>query len=278
MDRELIMTGIGGQGVQLAAAVVARAALLEGRDVQVFGSYGGMMRGGATESTVVVADRSVESPPTVASTWSVVLMHHEHAAPVLARLDPDGVLFVNTTVVDRPDVAGGCTVIEVPAHDIAVTLGSAMAASMVMIGAYAAVTGLVGLASLSAASRPRCRPTGPSTPPSTTRPCGPGSSRCPRTVPAWPDPVARREGAAAGDHPGHPGHRRRGVQGVRPLHRRCPPGVLVMTEHEINARGYRYPRLLPGCTGCRACSQICPDFVFQVYKYETPETLPGGPA
>jgi len=54
----------------------------------------------------------------------------------------------------------------------------------------------------------------------------------------------------------------------------CPPGVLVMTDLETNSRGYRYPRLLPGCTGCQACSQICPDFVFQVYKYETPLELP----
>jgi 2-oxoglutarate ferredoxin oxidoreductase subunit delta len=51
-----------------------------------------------------------------------------------------------------------------------------------------------------------------------------------------------------------------------------------MTERETNTRGYRYPRLLPGCTGCRACAQICPDFVFQVYKYETPRSLPGGPS
>ena len=54
----------------------------------------------------------------------------------------------------------------------------------------------------------------------------------------------------------------------------CPPGVLFMTTDEVNARGYRYPRLRPGCTGCRACAQICPDFVFQVYKYETPVALP----
>jgi len=53
----------------------------------------------------------------------------------------------------------------------------------------------------------------------------------------------------------------------------CPPRVLVMTNHEVNARGYRYPLLLPGCTGCRACSQICPDFVFQVYKYDAPIEL-----
>jgi len=53
----------------------------------------------------------------------------------------------------------------------------------------------------------------------------------------------------------------------------CPPRVLSMTT-EVNARGHRYPLLHPGCTGCKACSQICPDFVFQVYKYDTPLDLP----
>jgi 2-oxoglutarate ferredoxin oxidoreductase subunit delta len=50
----------------------------------------------------------------------------------------------------------------------------------------------------------------------------------------------------------------------------CPPNVLVMTTHQVNRRGYRYPELMPGCTGCKACAQVCPDFVFQVYKYDTP--------
>ena len=58
------------------------------------------------------------------------------------------------------------------------------------------------------------------------------------------------------------------------MHRRVPARVLVMTEHVVNTRGYRYPLLLPGCTGCRACAQICPDFCFQVYKYDTPLELP----
>ena len=65
VERELLVTGIGGQGIQLAALVIARAALAEGREVQLFGSYGGMMRGGNTEATLVVADGPVESPPTV---------------------------------------------------------------------------------------------------------------------------------------------------------------------------------------------------------------------
>jgi 2-oxoglutarate ferredoxin oxidoreductase subunit delta len=53
----------------------------------------------------------------------------------------------------------------------------------------------------------------------------------------------------------------------------CPKDVLVMTTHEVNARGYRYPQLLPGCIACKACAQICPDSVFQVYRYAEPVDL-----
>jgi len=47
----------------------------------------------------------------------------------------------------------------------------------------------------------------------------------------------------------------------------CPVDVLVMTTREVNARGFAYPRLLPGCIGCAACAKVCPDSVFQVYRY-----------
>jgi 2-oxoglutarate ferredoxin oxidoreductase subunit delta len=52
----------------------------------------------------------------------------------------------------------------------------------------------------------------------------------------------------------------------------CKPGVLTMTEIERNAHGYLYPELSPGCTACHACALICPDFVFQVWKYDEPVT------
>ena len=49
----------------------------------------------------------------------------------------------------------------------------------------------------------------------------------------------------------------------------CPPGVLQMS-HARNELGVAYPELLPGCTGCSACALVCPDFCFEIYRYEEP--------
>ena len=51
MEREVLFTGIGGQGVQLAAKVLALAATRDDREVMSLGTYGGTMRGGKTDAT-----------------------------------------------------------------------------------------------------------------------------------------------------------------------------------------------------------------------------------
>jgi 2-oxoglutarate ferredoxin oxidoreductase subunit delta len=39
---------------------------------------------------------------------------------------------------------------------------------------------------------------------------------------------------------------------------------------EVNHLGYRYPQLHPGCTGCAACLFVCPDFCFEVFRFDDP--------
>jgi Pyruvate/2-oxoacid:ferredoxin oxidoreductase gamma subunit len=151
MERELVLTGIGGQGIQLAAQVLARAAIAEGRSVQMFGSYGGMMRGGNTEATVVIADGAIEAPPTVSDAWSAIFMHHDFSEPTRAKLRPGSLVLVNTTVFEGGFDAGELRVVEIPATDLAVDLGNIMTASMVMLGAYVAATGMVSFDALDAA-------------------------------------------------------------------------------------------------------------------------------
>jgi Pyruvate/2-oxoacid:ferredoxin oxidoreductase gamma subunit len=148
------VTGIGGQGVQLAAQVLARAAIAEGKQVQMFGSYGGMMRGGKTEATVVFSDDPIEAPPTVARTWSAIVMHPEHAPDVVRRIADGGLLLVNSSICDRAitdDVRDRATVVELKATDLAVDAGNVVAASMIMVGAYAVLSRVASTTSIDGA-------------------------------------------------------------------------------------------------------------------------------
>jgi 2-oxoglutarate ferredoxin oxidoreductase subunit gamma len=148
-ERVVMATGIGGQGVQLASNVLAHAAMAEGREVLLFGSYGGMMRGGNTDATIVLATDAVDAPPVAPTAWAALVMHHEFLGPLAAKLTSDSVTFANTSVVPPAalsDLPG--TVVGIAATDEAQRLGNALAASLVLLGALAGSTGLVGIDAL----------------------------------------------------------------------------------------------------------------------------------
>jgi Pyruvate/2-oxoacid:ferredoxin oxidoreductase gamma subunit len=151
VERELLVTGIGGQGVQLATQVLARALTLEGRHVMSLGTYGGTMRGGNTDASLVFADRPISAPPIVASAWSGLIMHHRFWEGTHARLRPRAVLVVNAPIFDPEIDLSRFQAHAIPAVEIATANGSPLAAAMVMIGAYAGLTGAVGLDALNAA-------------------------------------------------------------------------------------------------------------------------------
>ena len=153
MQREALFTGIGGQGIQLCAKALAMAAVDEGRQVLLSSHYGGEMRGGQTEASVVVADRDLRSLPILPSAWSAFVMHPKYWEPVQGRLRPGGVVVGNADLLGEGFDVPGCTVHLVPATTLASDLGAPMAAGFVLLGAYAAVTGMVGVDSLVEAMR-----------------------------------------------------------------------------------------------------------------------------
>ena len=143
-EYEVLLTGIGGQGVQLGAQVMARAATIDGREVMFFGIYGGMMRGGNTDSTVVVADAPITAPPVVARAWSAIAMHDEFWEPLESKLRPDGVVLVNDATFEH-EITAPVNVVRLKATELAAEIGNPQAGTMVMVGAYSALTGLITL-------------------------------------------------------------------------------------------------------------------------------------
>lgn len=152
MEREVLITGIGGQGVQLAAQVLARAATLEGREVTYLGIYGGMMRGGNTDSTVVVADAPILAPPVVSHAWAAIAMHEEFWPDVERKLRPGGLVVVNDATF-ASDVRADVTLHRIPATTVANDLGTPLSGALVMLAAFCSLTALVRTDSLVAAMR-----------------------------------------------------------------------------------------------------------------------------
>lgn len=144
MEREILLTGIGGQGVQLAAQVLARGATTEGRHVLMFGVYGGAMRGMNTDGTVVVGDSPLQSPPLVSHTWSAIAMHDRYWAPVAPKVRDGGLVVVNDATFEA-SLDERYRSIRIPATEIAAEIGNELGASMVMVGAFVALTGIIGL-------------------------------------------------------------------------------------------------------------------------------------
>jgi Pyruvate/2-oxoacid:ferredoxin oxidoreductase gamma subunit len=152
MERAVLLTGIGGQGVQLAARTLAVAAVQAELEVMVFGSYGGLMRGGNTDATVIIGDGPLRSPPTVSWASIALVMHHEYWPDVRDRLRPDSVVVIDRSVfTGELDLSAG-TVVEIEATAVATEMGNGRGGAMVALGALAAATGLVDPARLETAA------------------------------------------------------------------------------------------------------------------------------
>ncbi len=149
LEHELFISGIGGQGIQLMGKVLALGAIAENLFVQLTGEYGGAMRGGSTVASVVIGRDRLRALPVVSEGGAALLMHDKFVDEmVFPKLRPGSLIVSEASIIDQlPDHAGH-RIIGVPAKTIAMEIGNAQSTGLVMLGAYAAITGLVGVESL----------------------------------------------------------------------------------------------------------------------------------
>jgi len=151
LEREILWTGIGGQGVQLAAKILALAATREGREVMSLGTYGGTMRGGNTDATIVIGNGPIVSPPMVSKAWSALIVHPRYFEPIRPKLRAGGLILVDGDLLEEPLPETPAEVISIPATTLAREADAPKAGALIMLGAFAQATGIVSAASLEAA-------------------------------------------------------------------------------------------------------------------------------
>ncbi|HTJ37831.1 MAG TPA: 2-oxoacid:acceptor oxidoreductase family protein [Dactylosporangium sp.] len=148
MEREVLVTGIGGQGIQLLAKTLALAATREGRYAMLAADYGGEMRGGPSKAGVVIGDAPLRALPILPSAWSAIFVHHRHAEGVEERLRTGALVVANTPLVDPEAFRADLRVFAVDASAAARAAEAPNAIGFVLLGAYNALTRLVAAQSL----------------------------------------------------------------------------------------------------------------------------------
>ncbi len=154
MHNEVLFAGFGGQGILLIGQLLAYAGMREGREVTWLPSYGPEMRGGTAYCSMVVSDRPIGSP-VVRNPRHVAVLNLPSLEKFGPRVRPDGLLIINSSLIDVGCDRSDIDVLQVPANGIALEEGSGKAANMAVLGAYIGRSGTVQLATVEQLLRER---------------------------------------------------------------------------------------------------------------------------
>ena len=144
MHEEIIMAGFGGQGIMFMGKLLAYLGMIEGSQVTYIPSYGAEVRGGTANCTVIISSGEISSPLSSCPSTAIV-MNKPSLDKFEPRIQKEGILILNSSLISRKPTRKDLEVIEVPATGIAKELGNTRVANMVALGAYIARKEIVPL-------------------------------------------------------------------------------------------------------------------------------------
>lgn len=147
MDKQMIISGFGGQGVLLMGQLLAYSGMLQGNEVSWMPAYGPEMRGGSANCSVVISDRPVGSPK-VEDADVVIAMNRPSMELFEKNVIAGGALLINSSLIAVEPKRGDIRAIKVACNDIANDLGNPRVANMVMLGAFIGLTDLFSVDTL----------------------------------------------------------------------------------------------------------------------------------
>jgi pyruvate ferredoxin oxidoreductase gamma subunit len=152
--------GRGGQGVVTAAEMLSVAAFVEGRHAQAFPSFGSERTGAPLVAFCRIDDREIRTREPIAHPDALIIQDPTllHAVDVFSGLKRDGYILLNSSrsfdelgLGDFVSEFQPERVLTLPATDLALTHVGKPVPNAVLLGGFAALSGVVSLASVCSA-------------------------------------------------------------------------------------------------------------------------------
>lgn len=138
--KQFLFSGFGGQGILFAGKFLAYKGLIEDKQVSWLPSYGPEMRGGTASCSVIVSDEPVGSP-IVSNPDMLIAMNLPSLDKYENAVVPGGVIFADSTLIERKVIRDDVTVYYIPATRLASENGTPTLANMIIIGKVLKVLG-----------------------------------------------------------------------------------------------------------------------------------------
>ena len=154
MKLDIILSGVGGQGILSIAAIIGEAALQEGLHIKQAEVHGMSQRGGDVQSNLRIASRPISSDLIARGTADVVLsLEPMEALRYLPYLSQTGWVVTNAApfvnIPDYPEVGAVLADLQALPHVILLDVdrlaragGVPRAANMVLLGAASPILGI----------------------------------------------------------------------------------------------------------------------------------------
>ncbi|MDR1122381.1 MAG: indolepyruvate oxidoreductase subunit beta [Dysgonamonadaceae bacterium] len=154
MKTDIILCGVGGQGILSIAAIIGEAALKDGLFMKQSEVHGMSQRGGDVQSNLRISDRPIASDLIAFGTANIIIsLEPMEALRYLPFLKKDGWVVTNSKAFENiphyPDLENIYQIIRalpnkllLDVEEIAKQTGSVRAANMVILGAAADYIGI----------------------------------------------------------------------------------------------------------------------------------------
>jgi len=146
-ETKIFIAGFGGQGVVLVGNIIAYAAMNEGKKILGMVSYGAEMRGGASSSSVIISEDEIDSP-IIDEADILICLSKEAYSKFKDKIKKNGFLFIDSSKVNECEDKKNCSIINIPATEIAKEMGNIMVANIVMLGALIEKTKILKIESV----------------------------------------------------------------------------------------------------------------------------------
>ncbi len=130
---QFLFSGFGGQGILFSGKFLAYKGLMDDKQVSWLPSYGPEMRGGTASCGIILSDEPVGSP-IVATPDVLVAMNLPSLDKYESAVVPGGVIFADSTLIERKVQRDDVTVYYVPATKLANDNGMPTLANMILMG------------------------------------------------------------------------------------------------------------------------------------------------